>query len=144
MIGPRSAGLALSIASLSVVAGCGAGGDPTPSLSYLREHVLTSRCTAPCHAGGDNAAGGLDMSGDLHARLVSVPASAPACAGAERMRVIPGDPEASLLYAKVVDKIEGAAPPCGDVMPLGSDVPALSGEESDLIRRWILAGAPDD
>jgi hypothetical protein len=140
--------LALSIAAVAVVAGCGTaagtGGDPTPSLSYLRDQVFASRCTGPCHSGGENAAGGLDMSQDLHAALISVPATAAVCAGTTMMRVVPDDPEASLLYAKVVDKIEGAAPPCGETMPLGDDVPALSGEESDLIRRWILAGAPDD
>jgi hypothetical protein len=138
----RSAGLTLSIAAISLVTGsCAAGGDPPPSFSYLRDHILAARCTALCHSGGDNAAGGFDMSTDLHARLILVPASAPVCAGAERMRVVPGAPEASLLYTKVVDKILGAAPPCGDTMPPGPDVPALSSEESDLLRRWILAGA---
>jgi hypothetical protein len=135
------------MAAMPIVAACGgatADPDPTPSLSYLNDHVFASRCTAPCHAGGDNAAGGLDMSKDLHARLVSVPASAAACAGAARVRVVPNDPDASLLYAKVADKIDHIAPPCGDTMPLGPDLPALSSEESDLIRRWILMGALDD
>lgn len=49
--------------------------------------------------------------------------------------VVPGDPEASLLYRKVRDE----QPPVGFRMPLFQ--PRLLPEEIDLIRRWIEEGA---
>lgn len=49
--------------------------------------------------------------------------------------VVPGDPEASLLYRKVADD----PPPAGAVMPVFQ--PRLLDAELDLIRRWIEEGA---
>ena len=49
--------------------------------------------------------------------------------------VVPGDPEASYLYRKLVDRI----PPAGDQMPL--DTPPLAPHGKALVRQWILEGA---
>ncbi len=84
------------------------------------------------------------MTGDLHAALIGVPASAAACVGNETPRVVPGDPSKSLLYIKVAAKLDGCAVPCGDTMPLGPDIAPLSASEVELIRAWIAAGAQDD
>ncbi len=84
------------------------------------------------------------MTGDLHTALVGAPASAAACVGNEAPRIVAGDPSRSLLYIKVAAKLDGSAVPCGDTMPLGPDVPPLSANEVELIRRWIAAGAQDD
>ena len=132
---------------LPLLVGCylGVGSEgPTATLGSLQRDVFAQRCTAACHSGGKNAAGGLDMSGDLHAAFVGVPASAPACAGNPAPRVVPGDPGRSLLYIKVAAKRDGTVVPCGDTMPLGPDLPALSASEVELVRRWIEAGARDD
>ncbi len=50
--------------------------------------------------------------------------------------VIPGNPDASLLYDRVI-----GTPGSGPQMPLGQ--PPLSPQAIDTIRNWILAGAPD-
>ena len=50
--------------------------------------------------------------------------------------VIPGNPDASLLYDRVL-----GTPGSGPQMPLGQ--PPLSPQAINTIRNWILAGAPD-
>lgn len=132
--------------SLSLGVGCYLGGATTDqaTLGSLQRDVFAQRCTIACHSGGVNAAGGLDMSGDLHAALVGVPASAPQCAGTSMPRVAAGDPANSLLYVKIAAKRSGAPVACGDTMPLGVGVPALTADEVELVRRWIAAGALND
>ncbi|MDB4937571.1 MAG: hypothetical protein JWP87_4543 [Labilithrix sp.] len=51
--------------------------------------------------------------------------------------VVPNDPEGSLFYQKLT-----ASPPCGSRMPLGGT--PLSGEQLEMVRSWIAAGAKDD
>jgi hypothetical protein len=51
-------------------------------------------------------------------------------------RVIPGDPNASLL----VRKLEDGAPPVGVRMPFGG--PYLPQGTVNVIRQWIHVGAP--
>ncbi|MEZ5963964.1 MAG: c-type cytochrome domain-containing protein [Planctomycetota bacterium] len=51
--------------------------------------------------------------------------------------IVPGDPEASLLYRKLVDR----RPPVGEQMPLQR--PPLDDKARALVRRWILEGAVD-
>jgi hypothetical protein len=48
--------------------------------------------------------------------------------------MVPGDPEASLLYRKVFDR----RPPVGDQMPQRR--PPLDAHGKDMLRRWILDG----
>ncbi len=50
--------------------------------------------------------------------------------------VVPGNPDASLLYDRVI-----GTPGSGPQMPLGQ--PPLSAQAINTIRNWILAGAPD-
>ena len=50
--------------------------------------------------------------------------------------VVPGNPDASLLYDRVI-----GTPGSGPQMPLGQ--PPLPAQAIDTIRNWILAGAPD-
>jgi hypothetical protein len=62
------------------------------------------------------------------------------CGGAGTDRVVPGDPDGSL----VVQKIEAAIDPlrfaaCGDPMPRSGR--PLSRARIDLVRAWIAAGA---
>ena len=54
----------------------------------------------------------------------------------EKGTVVPGNPEASLLYGRVI-----GTPGSGPQMPLGQ--PPLPAQAIDTIRNWILAGAPD-
>ncbi len=62
--------------------------------------------------------------------------------------VVPGDPEASFLYAKVNNETNAycarqmpTGRDCGRVMPPGPTRRPLEPEEVELIRSWIEAGA---
>jgi hypothetical protein len=109
--------------------GDGDGDNPncTPELEALRADVFTPSCAlASCHASMD-AAGGLDLeTQDLEGQLVSVPSGT--CDG--WIRVVPGVPEESLLYAK----LEGTAP-CGSLMPPPEG--GLPAEQIACVRTWI-------
>ena len=54
----------------------------------------------------------------------------------EKRSVVPGNPDASELYKRLLGSTENGAQ-----MPLGQ--PQLSTQAIDTIRNWILAGAPD-
>ena len=141
----RRAPLALLV--LAAAAGCGDGAESepepeeAPSYAEIEQQIFAPACTFACHSGGEFAAGGLDMQSPGHAALVDVPATAAVCADTEWKRVVPGRPEQSLLYVKILAKLEGTPAPCGDGMPAGSNKPALSADEVESIRAWIAAGA---
>ncbi len=136
------------LALAGLVAGCsdepsGAGGGvSSASFARIDEEILKPRCTFACHSGGEFAAGGLDLEVEPRAALVEQNATAAVCVGGGQ-RVVPFEPEASLLYLKVAAKLEGEAAPCGDTMPPGASEPALPEEQVELIREWIEAGAPE-
>jgi hypothetical protein len=106
----------------------------------LYADVISNPCPT-CHnpSGIGVSLGRLDMSSPATAytSLVNTPAAGDACAG-HGVRVIPGEPDASILYLKVSLN----NPLCGARMPLGG--PALSDAQLSQIRDWINAGAPDD
>lgn len=115
-----------------------------PTLSAIRANILEPRCTAPCHSGGVNAAGGMDMSGDTHAAIVGVTGMGSGCGTSGIARVEPGDATASLLYLKTKAKADGVAAPCGEPMPFGTSRAPLSAAELEFVRLWIEGGAEDD
>jgi hypothetical protein len=90
---------------------------------------------AACHGAG--ASGGLDLRyGAAHFSLVGQPATAPGAAA--KMLVVPGDPEASFLWQKLTGRL---ATDEGVRMP-AAGAPALDALELELVRSWIVAGAP--
>jgi hypothetical protein len=132
---------------------CGGGDDGGPpgggaaTFGRLRAEVFPN-CTG-CHnslaTGG--AFGSLDLlSGGapaIHARLVGVAAAWPNAN--PPLRVVAGDPDASLLYRKLLIP----NPPGGEDPSLGSGMPqdrpgALPQAQKDLVRDWIARGAPND
>jgi len=127
------AGLLLALAGLT---GCSDEGDvtmappddPAPAVSYAADvqPIWNSHCIG-CHGAGGNA--GLDLRASAGpAALVNVAAT-----GYAGSRVVPGDPDASVLTRK----LQGD-PTTGDRMPLGG---ALSAGQIETIRSWIAAGA---
>lgn len=68
-----------------------------------------------------------------HASTVNASTS---CGGAGSVRIAPGNLNTSRLYQKIA-----TTPPCGNSMPPGSP---LQQSEIDLIRDWILQGAPNN
>jgi hypothetical protein len=126
--------------------GCDVGDPPSdkPTFSRVNEEILKPNCTFACHSGGVNAAGGLDLSKDPRGQLVDTPPTAFACSGVTMKRIAPGDPDASLVWVKIMAKEHGTDPICGDVMPPGDDTPPLTADETTLLHDWIAAGALDD
>jgi hypothetical protein len=114
--------------------------DAGPPATFTRVlEILRSNC-ASCHT--TRSEGQLNVSASaatVYRDLVGVKGSEQGeCGGdaPEHIRVIPDEPEDSLLIQKLVD------PPCGDRMPRLRDplAPALINE----IRSWIAAGAPEN
>lgn len=117
----------------------GAGGSTTtggntlePTFANVFDEVFKpGGCTSgACHYGVGFS---LDSKEKAHTALVSVPASSGGCGDA--VRVVPGDPDKSLLYLKV----SMPAPPCGERMPLNAA--PLDASQIALLRAWIEAGA---
>jgi hypothetical protein len=114
--------------------------DPTyaPTFSAIYDELFCSRgCgVGICHADGD---GGLLFRSKQQAycALVDVAPSA-LCENDFMARVVPGDPDASLLVAKL-----GFEPPCGTPMPIGSreSNDLVTDEHRAQVVAWIAAGA---
>jgi hypothetical protein len=112
---------------------------PRATFATLQETIFKPLCsTASCH--GVAAAGGLDLSPAVaYANLVGVLAANPAAQEAGVLRVTPGDPGSSFLFSKLTGTL---GPGQGLVMPrVGALMPS---KQIELIRRWIIAGAPAD
>lgn len=127
--------------------GCGGGDDgddggsnvPTkPSFTRVTKEVITFKtCGGPlCHDSSAVAGFALGSRDQLHATLVGQKAAGPECATSGLDRVVPGDPDSSLLYLKL-----SSAPPCGEPMPLMNP---LEVSQVELVRQWIAEGAKND
>jgi hypothetical protein len=137
---------------LVVLAGCGAGsgegldqnGQPlgnasappvqglAPTLDSIQSNVFSVNCAVPgCH-GGVAAQQGLRLDPGFSAgNLINIASPR----DANLIRVIPFDPDASFI----IQKLEGTQT-LGDRMPDGG--PYLPQSTIDVIRQWILDGAP--
>lgn len=118
-----------------------------PTFANVYAAVIAKSCIdAQCH--GSSAQGKLGMNGGIgaYSSLVNTPAqgicpgpdgstmNSCACGESGLTRVIPGDPDHSLLMMKL-----SGNPPCGDRMPPNAE--PLPQELQDLVKNWILAGA---
>ena len=107
-----------------------------PVVSFARDvqPIFRNCLSAACHEGAD-AAGSFELVPErAYAELLARRARAGACGG--QPLVVPGDPDASVLWRR----IGGAA--CGASMPLGST--PLPPGDVDAIRAWIAQGAAAD
>jgi hypothetical protein len=123
-----------------VGSGSGGGGGNAPSAAPTFAEVYTTIfetrgcANSYCHLGGEGSLALYDVK-TAYQNLIGVTATGMGCGTATR--VVPGDPDASLLYQKVAM----TEPPCGKRMPtFASPLPA---EEIEMIRAWIAAGAPE-
>ena len=119
---------------------------PTPNLqptfSSIQQEIFNTTDSSGrlacvnCHtAVGRVPAGGLDLTGNSHARLVGV-------SSVQRpgvLRVVPGDPDNSYI----VHKLEGRSDIVGGRMPRGTG-PFLTDGQMLVIRRWIADGAANN
>lgn len=133
-------------ASAGASAGAGATPNPTSFSAIYQDIFFNLGCgSGQCHSAV--ASGGLNMtSRDMaYTNLVGVIAmgmaqpgtAANGCGGTGMIRVVPGDPNSSLLVAKLAH-----TQTCGGPMPnAGTTLPA---DQLQRIRDWISAGAPND
>ena len=122
----------LTAAFAAVALGC-ADPEARGKLSILQQEIFTPSCAqAGCHSGAAPQAA-LDLTdGSSYFSLVNVASTL--VPGS--MRVVPGDPAASMLFQSV----QGTAP--FQRMPyLQQPLPQA---DIEAIAAWILAGAPDD
>lgn len=129
--GASGAGAAGSAAGGAGAAGSNAGEAPTFDAVYA---LITDSCNG-CHALGD---GGLTTKTRDGAYTGLVNASARQCSGWKR--VVPNQPDRSVLYLAITrTSVSGCDP--RDMPPGGTK---WSQENIDLVKAWILAGAPNN
>jgi hypothetical protein len=107
-----------------------------PTLASLNENYFSKSCTfGSCHSA--SKAGGLDLTGDIHAALVNVPAVFAGAAANGKILVVPGDPDNSYF----LQKLEGPDAGEGGIMPLGAQEPMDPACRIKMVRQWIADGA---
>lgn len=124
----------------SVDAAAGVAGAKFGEIYPLIFPSLTNPRCDSCHAmpASDVSNGKLHMGMDkatAYNALVGKTSAGRKCMG--KPLIVPGQPEASLLWQKL-----GPSPPCGSRMPIGGA--PLSDEQLEMVRSWIAAGAHDD
>lgn len=110
------------------------------SFAGIEHRIFDKSCAfSGCH-GTTNPQAGLVLEGPgVYEHLVGKVASASAAAFAGKKLVVPGAPETSFL----MDKLEGKLGP-GEGDPMPRDRKPLSAAQIEVLRKWILAGAPKD
>ncbi len=103
----------------------------TSYATNIQAMIFNVGCLMPTMCHGDAPSGGLSLAGNAYDLLVDVPSTING-----QPRVIPGDPDGSLLYQKLA-----RTPPAdgGMPMPPGATLPA---DALALVRLWIEEGCP--
>lgn len=111
--------------------------------AVFQEVIVNNGCNggSTCHASSSGGNLVMQTKADSYKALVNVAAmgnsGTPTCAASGLRRVVPNDPDNSLL----VTKLEQATPACGTRMPPGAP---LKAEQLKQVRDWVAAGAQDD
>lgn len=120
--------------------GGAAGGEAAGAVntfSAIYRDILAPRCGGPvCHSSsmtGGSLNVGAGNASAVRSALVNMPATGSECGSSGSTMVVPGQPDMSLLYQKLLDN-----PPCGTRMP---PTGALNAAELERIRTWIASGA---
>ena len=109
------------------------------SFDSIQQSIFTPHClSAGCHNSTDQANNLVLEPGAAYANLVSARCFNQAAQTAGLLRVVPGDPDHSFLLIKLT--LAGAST-LGSSMPLNQS--PLAPADIDLVRNWILAGAPN-
>src|SRR4051812_47179723 len=107
----------------------------------FQAQVLTPSCaTSGCHV-SPNPQGGLNLSeGAAYLNLLNISPNNATATNDGLKRVMPGKPDSSLLYHKLVFAPGHHAHDYGNVMPVGTG--GVSNGQLEWVRQWIVAGAP--
>lgn len=115
---------------------------PPPTFAEVWTQVINAPvygCAAmKCH-GTKPDSPGLDLftsQATAYDRLINKPGKFIGCKS--KILVVPGDPDASVLYTKVAPDVDVT---CGVKMPEAVDSTGILQADADLIKAWILAGA---
>lgn len=111
------------------------GNPPDPSATFQRvqTEIFTSSCAlSGCHSGASPKQGMNLSAGNAYSNIVGVRA-----VESTRLRIAPGDPDASYL----VSKVKGDATITGSRMPFGGALPPA---RIQLLVDWVRRGAPND
>lgn len=109
--------------------------------------ILQNNCTGSCH-NVNSLDGNLDLSGnstDVYNALINAAPDNSTALSAGYKLVVPGEIRHSYLFRKVnahLDETLGLDANMGDYMPVDTSQ-LLSNEDAEMIRQWILFGAPD-
>ncbi len=115
--------------------------------TYKQVYTILKNNCATCH-GGTSPAAKLDLSGDaatVYQALIAQESVNPYAKEQGYQLVMPGYPDRSFLYRKCNNDLYPSATlnkEEGQRMP-SSGAPALAKEDIELIRQWILFGAPE-
>lgn len=116
---------------VSLSCACG----PEPTFTNVKSEVFEPRCSARVCHGGEDPKAELDLVTNAYDALIDVPSDV----DPDRVRVVPGDPEASVLF-RVLKGDDPVVDPMPDGLPAGS----LDDELIEMVRVWIERGAADD
>jgi hypothetical protein len=127
-----------------LLSACAGDGPPPPSassgLDAIQERIFNVSCLlAGCHNSTDRSGNMVLEAGQSYSNLVNVSPDNDAARAAGFLRVAPGDPARSFLLVKLIGG-PNFDPLYGSPMPRVG--PHLSPAQIDLIRAWIVAGAP--
>ena len=116
-----------------------------PTWSSIYANVLAARCASTlCHGGTDTDTIGFRVTSaqETLRALVDAPPRGEHCRGRDTPLVAPGDPDGSLLVAKLTPPSASTPAVCGDVMPSAGTY--LRAEDLAAIREWIANGALEE
>lgn len=139
-------GCSLIIGTCLLASACGDGGGgssappETSTFERLQTQIFDVSCSSDSCHGSVGQAGGLvlDEGYSWDALVGQQPANRIA-ANRGWMRVNPGEPETSFLLAKLTNNLAA-----GEGIPMPYNAAPLSASTIEIIRAWVLAGAPGE
>lgn len=143
----RGAALAAAVTWLIMLSGgCGKGDGSRTSVTLtstfqrIQDQVFDVSCSSDsCHSSVGRAGALVLEEGSAWESLFNQPPANPVAYGAGMMRVMPGEPGRSYLYAKLTNSLAA-----GEGAPMPWNAAPLDRATIEIIEAWIAAGAPAD
>jgi len=119
------------------------GQSASSTFARIQNDVFTQSCALQSCHGSNAKAGDLVLEPGLsYNALVNAAPANPAANGGGKKRILPGDLSRSFLWNKISAQLTNGE---GSPMPFGSSpFSTLNPELTEVIRKWILAGAPKE